>query len=65
MQNEIIIDMGGGRRKYPGSVGIDIVKLEGVDIVADLNKGIPLKDDSVDMLVSFHFLEHINDFIYI
>jgi SAM-dependent methyltransferase len=65
MQNKIIIDLGGGRRKYPSSVGIDIVKLEGVDIVADLNKCIPLKDNSVDMLVSFHFLEHVNDFIYI
>ena len=50
------------RRKYPSSVGIDIGKLEGVDIVADLNKGIPLKDNSVDMLFSFHFLEHVNDF---
>lgn len=58
----IIIDLGCGRRKYPTSTGIDGVKLEGVDIVADLNKGIPLKDDSADMLVSFHFLEHVNDF---
>lgn len=65
MQNEIIIDLGGGKRKYPNSVGIDIVKLEGVDIVADLNKGIPLKDDSIDMLVSFHFLEHATDLIHI
>lgn len=58
----IIIDLGCGRRKYPTSTGIDGVKLEGVDIVADLNKGIPLKDDAADMLVSFHFLEHVNDF---
>jgi len=61
----IIIDLGCGRRKYPNSTGIDGVKLEGVDIVADLNKGIPLKDNSADMLVSFHFLEHVNDFVYI
>lgn len=65
MQNDIIIDLGCGRRKDPNSIGIDIVKLEGVDIVADLNKGIPLKDGTVDILVSFHFLEHVNDLLYI
>lgn len=65
MLDKIIIDLGCGKRKYQGSIGIDLVKLKGVDIVADLNKGIPLKEDSLDMLVSFHFLEHVNDFIYI
>ena len=64
MKNKVIVDLGCGKRKYPGSIGIDRIELEGVDIVTDLDKGIPLDDNSVDMLVSFHFLEHVNDFTH-
>lgn len=64
MHNKTIIDLGCGRRKYPNSIGIDRIKLEGVDVVVDLNKGIPLKDNSIDMLISSHCLQHLNEFMF-
>ena len=45
---ERVIDIGCGDRKYPGSVGIDIAPLRGVDIRADIGRGLPLRDSSVD-----------------
>ena len=40
---EKILDLGCGRRKVPGSFGVDAMKLEGVDLVWDLNKPLPKK----------------------
>jgi len=65
MPDKIIVDLGCGRRKYPNSIGIDRIKLKSVDIIADLNKSIPLKSDSVDVFVSFHCIQHLNDFIFV
>lgn len=61
MPNKTIVDLGCGNRKYPGSIGIDRIRLENVDVVADLNLGIPLKDNSVDMIFSSHYIEHAKD----
>ena len=51
----------GGIRRVPGAITIDREKLDSVDIVADLNKSIPMDDASVDEIYSFHFLEHIDN----
>jgi len=60
----IILDLGCGNKKHDSSIGLDIVKLKGVNIICDLNKRIPLKDNSVDGIYTSHFLEHCNDFIF-
>jgi SAM-dependent methyltransferase len=57
------VDLGCGKKKQPGFVGIDRFALLGVDIVADMNKGLPLADNSVDYLVASHSLEHIDDLL--
>lgn len=55
------MDIGCGRNKQPGFVGIDYVKLPGVDIVHDLEKfPWPLPDESVLTAVCTHVIEHIN-----
>jgi len=60
---KIIIELGCGPRKKDGRIGIDSVDLPGVDIVADLEKGLPfLPDNSVDQIHCRHFLEHIKNF---
>lgn len=60
---KIIIELGCGARKKEGRIGIDAVDLPGVDIVADLEKGLPfLPDNSVDQIHCRHFLEHIQNF---
>jgi SAM-dependent methyltransferase len=57
----VVVDLGCGRQKRPGSIGIDAVDMPHVDIVADLNEGLPfLPDESVDAIYSDHFLEHVD-----
>lgn len=59
----IVLDLGCGRTKRPGSIGIDAAELPGVDIVANLEDGLPfLPDRSVDAIHSDHFLEHVSRF---
>ncbi|WP_211609371.1 methyltransferase domain-containing protein [Paraburkholderia haematera] len=60
-QRVVRVDLGCGPMKRPGFIGIDRFPLPGVDITADLNKGIPLPEDSVDYLVASHSLEHFDD----
>ena len=60
---KIIIELGCGPRKKEGRIGIDAVDLPGVDIVADLEKGLPfLPDNSVDQIHCRNLLEHIKNF---
>lgn len=60
----IRVDLGCGKKKEPGFVGIDRFPLPGVDIVADMNKGLPLADNSTDYLVASHSLEHVDDLLF-
>jgi len=59
----IILDLGCGENKYPGSVGLDRLPLKGVDVVCDLEAGIPYEDNSVDLIICNHYLEHVGDII--
>jgi SAM-dependent methyltransferase len=58
------VDLGCGSRKQQGFIGIDRFPMPGVDIVADMNKRLPLDDHSVDYLVASHSLEHVDDLIF-
>ena len=58
----IVVDLGCGSRKKPGRVGIDKVDLEGVDIVADLEKGLSFfPAGCVDEIHCRSVLEHVDD----
>lgn len=57
------LDIGCGKVKSEGFIGIDRFILKGVDIVADLNNPLPFFNDSVDFLLASHSLEHVNDLI--
>src|SRR5262245_4846726 len=63
MMTDIFIDIGCGERKHSGSLGIDIASLGGVDIVADVTHGLPLKDCSVSGVYASHVLEHFDDLV--
>lgn len=57
----IRLDIGCGASKNPGFVGIDMLKLPGVDIVHDLEETPwPLPDECVLVATASHVLEHIN-----
>lgn len=56
----IQLDLGCGRNKKEGYIGIDEVALERVDLVLDLTKiPWPFENESVDRLYSHHTLEHL------
>jgi len=42
-------------------VTVDAFDNEKVDVVADINLGLPFEDNSIDELYSYHFLEHVSD----
>ncbi|VVB69340.1 Methyltransferase domain protein [uncultured archaeon] len=59
-----VLDVGCGRNKVPGAIGIDIASLPGVDVVYDLNKfPWPFEDNCFDMIHCYHYLEHTEDVI--
>lgn len=55
---EIKLDLGCGQFKKEGFTGVDSIKLKGVDVVTDLTKKWPWKNDSVDEINMSHTLEH-------
>ena len=63
--NRQYIELGCGKNKKKGYFGIDIANVDNVDLAYDLNKGIPLKDESVKKYYTSHFLEHVNDPLFL
>jgi len=59
------VDLGCGRRQVPGTIGLDIDALPGVEIVADLSRGLPFRENSLDEVYAIHILEHFDNFIAI
>lgn len=57
-KNLLLVDLGGGINAKPGYTTIDIQE---ANIIADLNEGIPLPDNSVGVLHASHVLEHLTD----
>lgn len=60
----VIVELGcGSRKRCSGSIGVDIADLPTVDVVADLENGLPfLPDKSVDQIHCRSLLEHIANF---
>jgi SAM-dependent methyltransferase len=64
--DRLVIEIGCGRKKKDGRIGIDVVDLPGVDIVADIEKGLPfLPDGVVDEIHCRSVLEHVDNFEYL
>ncbi|MCK4284319.1 MAG: glycosyltransferase, partial [Candidatus Brocadiae bacterium] len=55
------VDLGCGRFKRKGHIGIDRDPHSDADIICDVTRGIPLATDCVDYLVADNLLEHIGD----
>ena len=58
-----ILDVGCGRSKFPGAVGLDFLPLEGVDVVSDLNKRLPFEDGEFEVVYANQVFEHIPNLI--
>ncbi|MGI8551642.1 MAG: class I SAM-dependent methyltransferase [Dehalococcoidia bacterium] len=63
-QRQRVLDIGCGRAKFAGTIGVDIAALPGVNVVADLNRTLPFRDSSIDAVYSSHTLEHVDDFVH-
>lgn len=61
VDNEIKVrlDIGCGKNKIEGFLGVDAIAFEGVDVVADMREAWPWDDSSVDEVHCSHFLEHL------
>jgi SAM-dependent methyltransferase len=64
-KSKVSIDLGCGARKQSGFIGVDIAQLGQVDIVTDLDNGLPFEDNSVDEVYSNFFFEHTKDIIFL
>lgn len=52
----------GDRKRYPGSIGIDVLNYDCVDLVGDAISVLEeFPDDSVDAVHSSHFFEHLQE----
>ena len=63
MEGKSVIDLGCGRNKLPGAIGVDLLDLPGVDYVVDLSERLPFDDESFDIVYSNQVLEHVPDLI--
>jgi predicted SAM-dependent methyltransferase len=59
------IDLGCGRSKGRGYIGLDITPFKGVDVVCDLERGIPLRSNVASAVRGSHVLEHIRNSVLI
>jgi hypothetical protein len=58
------LNVGGGKRHVPGFYNLDLVPLDGVDVIADLNEPLDeLPDDCVEEISCRHVLEHVGRFV--
>jgi len=59
------LNLGCGRSPQPGWVNVDIARIPGVDVVADLDncrtQPLPFAENSVSQMQMLHVLEHIKD----
>lgn len=59
----IKLNLGSGRKSYPGYINIDKVNLPEIDQVHDLERlPLPFKDNSVSEVICEHVLEHLDHF---
>lgn len=55
------LDIGCGKSKKPGFLGVDAIAFVGVDLVHDMRQPWPWADNSVDEVHCSHFVEHLTN----
>lgn len=60
----VILDIGcGSHKQLPEALGVDCFPLGDVRVLAQIERGLPFADESVDQIYAIHFLEHIRDLL--
>ena len=58
------LDLGCGRNKLPGAVGVDSNLDTAADVIADIDHGdLPFRDNSFDRVLLAHVIEHVENVI--
>ena len=55
------LNVGAGTEILQGYINLDIVNLVGTDIVADVNKKLPFKDNYFDEILASDIIEHVDN----
>lgn len=58
LSNYKVLNIGAGGLPIKGATNLDRVKLDSINVVHDLNEGLPFEDNSYDLVVAFNVLEH-------
>jgi len=63
----MILDVGCGpvEKKENDTIYLDLIQFPNVDVVRDLDKGLPFDDEKFEEIKAFHVLEHVKDFIFV
>lgn len=59
------VDLGCGPDKRDGTIGLDIRPFDGVDVLCDLNVGLPFRDSTVGRFYAYRILEHVDDLPFV
>jgi predicted SAM-dependent methyltransferase len=59
LKKPIRLDLGSGRSKPPGFVGIDLLLQPRIDLIHNLEEGLPFPADSLTEIRASHVLEHL------
>jgi SAM-dependent methyltransferase len=63
LEGKRVLDIGCGRQKLPGAIGLDRLALPGVDVIADLDAALPFADGAFDAVSANQVLEHVRDLV--
>lgn len=55
----MILDLGCGIEKVPGAIGVDCVALTSVDVIADICKVLPFRENTFDQVYLNDVIEHV------
>ena len=59
---EKVLDLGCGKKKRPGAIGVDYSDRHNADVIHDLNEiPYPFESESIDQVYLDNVLEHLND----
>ena len=61
----ICLDIGCGKKKRNGYIGLDNSKESSADIICNLENGIPIKSNSCSKIVCDNLLEHMKNLIFV
>jgi SAM-dependent methyltransferase len=56
-----ILDIGCGRKKFPGAIGIDMSPAGQADVLCNWTKTLPFADSSFDQVRMIHIIEEVDD----